>query len=363
MKKLYMSLAILFATLLSIAPNAYAQNEASQIDEATPVAVEAAVKDIDVLPTMNWKSESPNRIWVGTFQIVWNEFMDNLVYGPIKFADFNSPMAKALNKQSFKKTNLSDNAYYTKYGMMTPSLKEEIEKGIKDKFNETSDILDSMSWSEKTDNVLVYAMLKKDFKFLNAFDKLVSGGFAQNNNSFNYFGINENSDKKLYKNLKVMFYNSDSDFAVKLFTKDNDVVMLYRTNDDKTFDKYYEDLNKKASKYRGSKKFNKKDELRIPDINLYQEASFKELEGHSIKGTNLKIDSTIETVDFKMNNEGVELKSEAAIIARMTALLPEKGRNFYFTDNFVLFLTEKGQKTPYYAMKVSDLEVVNKSGK
>lgn len=362
MKKLYMTLAILFATILSIAPNAFAENE-TQTAETTPTAVEAAVKDIDVLPTMNWKSESPNRIWVGTFQIVWNEFMDNLVYGPVKFVDFNSPMAKTLNKQSFKKANISANSYYTNYGVMTPDLKTTIENGIKEKFNETSDILDSMSWSERSDKVLVYAMLKKDFKFLNAFDKLTSGSFAKNYNSFNYFGINDKSDKKLYKNVKVMFYNSDSDFAVKLFTKDNDEVLMYRTDDDTTFDKYYADLNKKASKYKGSKKFNKKDELRIPDINLYQEASFKELEGHHVKGTNLKIDATLETVDFKMNNEGVELKSEAAIIAKMCALPVTRGRNFYFTDNFVLFLIEKGQKTPYYAMKVSDLETINKTGR
>lgn len=45
-----------------------------------------------------------------------------------------------------------------------------------------------------------------------------------------------------------------------------------------------------------------------------------------------------------MNNEGVKLKSEAAMIAKMSALLPEKGRKFYFTDNFVLFLIEKDKR-------------------
>ena len=50
-------------------------------------------------------------------------------------------------------------------------------------------------------------------------------------------------------------------------------------------------------------------------------------------------------------------------MAKMTALLPPSGRNFYFTDNFVLFLVEKGSKTPYYAMKVNDIETLNKTGK
>ncbi len=346
MKKLLISLAVLFMTILSLCPATMANEQA-----------------IEVLPTMNWTSSAPNRIWVGTFQIVWNEFMDNIVKKPIKFVNYNSQMAKALNKQDFKKTDISENSYYTKYGTVSPDLKTEIENGIKEKFNETSDILDTLDWSYNPEKILVYAMLKKDFKFLNAFDKLTPGTFAQNNTPVDYFGINDKSDKKLYKNLKVMFYNNNEDFAVKLFTKDNDVVLLYRTNDDVTFDQYYKDLNKKAKKYNGKNKFQKDDELRIPDIKLYQETSFKDVEGHLIKGTNLKIDKTIETVDFKMNNEGVELKSEAAIIAKMCAILPQTGRKFYFTDNFVLFLIEKNQNTPYFAMKVNDVETLNKTGK
>lgn len=346
MKKLLISLALLFTTISCIVPSAMATEQS-----------------IDVLPTMNWTSSAPNRIWVGTFQIVWNEFMDNIVKKPIKFVDYNSQVAKALNKQNFKKKNINENSYYTKYGSVSPELKAEIEKGIKEKFDETSDILDTMDWTASPDKILVYAMLKKDFKFLKAFDKLGEGPFAQNQTPVEYFGINSDSNKKLDKNLKVLFYNNENDFAVKLYTQDDDMVLLYRTNDDVTFDKYFKDIEKKANKYKGEKNFQKDDELKIPNISLYKEASFNDVEGHQIKGTNLQIDRTIETVDFKMNNEGVELKSEAAIIARMTALLPEVNRRFYFTDNFVLFLIEKGQKVPYYAMKVNDVETLNNTAK
>lgn len=365
MKKLSISLAILFAILIGLAPITLANNEAKQ-EETVKEAVSPVeeVKDIDVLATMNQPSKSPNRIWVGTFQIVWNEFMDNIVYGPIRFANNETPkMVKELNKKNFKKTDISEDSYYTKYGIVSPNLKSEIEKGIDEKFHETSDILDTFDWSFQPEKIFVYAMLKKDFKFLTAFDKLPAGGFAKNANSVDYFGIDSNSDRKLYKNVKVLFYNNNEDFAVKLLTKNNDNVILYRTNDDLTFDKYYKDINKKSKKFRGNKKFTKADKLLIPDINLYQETNFPDVEGENIKGTNLKIDKTIETIDFRMDNEGVKLKSEAAIIARMTALRPEKGRYFYYNDNFVLFLVEENQKQPYYAMKVSDIETLNKTGK
>lgn len=323
----------------------------------------ANAETIEVLPTMTTESSAPNRIWVGTFQIVWNEAIDNVVRKPIKFIGYDSIIAKQLNKKEFKKTNISEDSYYTKTGIVSPDLKAEIEKGIKTKFNETSDILDSFDFSYQPDKIFIYAMLKKDFKFLEAFDKLSDGVFGKNFTPVAYFGINEDSKHKLSKNVNVLFYNSREDFAVKLFTKGKDEVILYRTNENTTFDKYFADLNKKAKKYEGNKKFEKDDKLSVPDIKLYQETSFKDVEGHRIKGTNFKIDKTIETVDFRMNNEGVKLKSEAAIMMKCMALPIERGRNFMFNDNFVLFLIEKGQKTPYYAMRVNDVETLNKTGR
>ena len=89
------------------------------------------------------------------------------------------------------------------------------------------------------------------------------------------------------------------------------------------------------------------------------------MEGKNVVDSNLRIDKTIETVDFRMDNEGVKLKSEAAMVMRCTSIAgpPPKIRKFYFNDKFVLFLIEKGKTVPYYAMRVSDVEALNKTGK
>lgn len=346
MKKILVSLAILVAMIGGIS-TAQAQE----------------VNSIEVLPTMNTQSTAQNRIWVGTFQLVWNELTDKIVKAPVKFLDFDSQMANNLNQKQFKKSNLNEKSYYVKSGIVSPALKAEIEKNIKLKFHETSDILKMFDFTYNPEKIFVYAMLKKDFRFTNAFDKLATGNFGNSQEKVKYFGINDNSNQKLYKNVNVLFYNDDNDFAVKLYTKGKDEVLLYRTNDDKTFDKYYAELNDKTAKYSGDKNFVKNDTLTIPDIKLYQETSFNELEGHQIVGTNMQIDKTIETVDFRMNNKGVKLKSEAAIMLRCMSLAPREGRDFTFNNNFVLFLIEKNQNTPYYAMKVSDVAAINKTGK
>ena len=346
MKKILVSLAILVAMIGGIS-TAQAQE----------------VNSIEVLPTMNTQSTAQNRIWVGTFQLVWNELTDKIVKAPVKFLDFDSQMANNLNQKQFKKSNLNEKSYYVKSGIVSPALKAEIEKNIKSKFHEKSDILKMFDFTYNPEKIFVYAMLKKDFRFTNAFDKLATGNFGNSQEKVKYFGINDNSNPKLYKNVIVLFYNDDNDFAVKLYTKGKDEVLLYRTNDDKTFDKYFAELNDKTAKYSGDKNFVKNDTLTIPDIKLYQETSFNELEGHQIVGTNMQIDKTIETVDFRMNNKGVKLKSEAAIMLRCMSLAPREGRDFTFNNNFVLFLIEKNQNTPYYAMKVSDVAAINKTGK
>ena len=83
---------------------------------------------------------------------------------------------------------------------------------------------------------------------------------------------------------------------------------------------------------------------------------FEEIGGHRVKGTNIVIEKAMETVKFEMDNTGVKLKSEAAIIAKMTALLPSaEPRYFYFDDTFVLFLKEKGKDKPYFALRVYDI--------
>lgn len=319
--------------------------------------------DLELLPTLKAQSNAENRIWVGTFQLAWNELMDNFTKGPVVFIDYNSPVVEDLNKQSFKGEYISQNAYYSKFGETSPELKKEIEKAIFEKFKEKSDILDSLDWKKGYGKYTAYAMLKKDFKFIKAFTKLEKEKFGKNKTKVEYFGINEKSDADLDETLSVLFYNSKDDFAIAIRTLDKDIVYLYRTNDNKTFDKLYSDMFMKKAAYDGSFKFNKKDELKVPNIDLFKMQNFKEFENKQIKDTDIEIGTALETVQFKMDNEGVKLKSEAIIMTQMCALMPEedlKPRKFYFDDSFALFLQEYDSCKPYFAMRIADVAGVNR---
>ena len=312
--------------------------------------------NIEVLPTMQSKTNAQDRVWVGTFQLVWNDFMDKYVHDTVKFIGGTPSSVLELNQQEIKANDIDENCWYKYSGKIASSTKKNIENAIKKKFNETSDIIKQLDFSPNPNRFIIYVMLKKDFKFINEFDKLGKSDFRDAKADF--FGISNKSDKKLQNGVTVLFYNSSSDFAVKLQTEGKDEVFLYRTPSTNQFNYIYSDMMKKENLYRGNKYFVNKDELKIPNLKFYEEKSFSELEGKRIKGTRLEIEKAIETVKFEMNNAGVKLKSEAAMTFRTTAINPkytEKPRCFYFDDTFVVFLKEKNSSKPYFALRVHDI--------
>ena len=310
--------------------------------------------NIEVLPTMQSKTNVQDRVWVATFQLVWNDFMDKIAFNQIKFPAGTPVIVNELNRQDFTENDISEKSLYKYVGKIKKNTKKTITRAIKKKFNETSDIIDKLDLTPSDDRFLIYAMLKKDFEFVNPFDKL--GVFNFRDKEAEFFGIDSKSDKVLDNGVKVLFYNNSEDFAVVLDTNSKDEVFLYKTHNTKTFNYIYSDMLKKANIYSGDSAFSDVDELRIPNLKFFEEKNFEELANKRVKGTNLIIEQALESVKFEMNNTGVKLKSEAALTAMTTALLPqEEPRLFYFDDTFVVFVKEKNKSKPYFALRVYDI--------
>ena len=88
----------------------------------------AVAEEIEILPTMQSKSYVQDRVWVGTFQLVWNDFMDKILFNPVRFRDVNPISVQELNRQSFTEDNLSDKCYYKYAGKVTKKTKKQITK-------------------------------------------------------------------------------------------------------------------------------------------------------------------------------------------------------------------------------------------
>lgn len=313
----------------------------------------------EMTPTYTSKISSidTNKVWVGTFNLVWNDFMNDVIGDKIEFEDGYSALADELNKQTFTVEQLNKNSYFKIHGKENLTLKNQIEQGIKQKFNETSSIIDKCDW-KKGEGYVLYAMLKKEFNFLEKFPTLNENTFGDSKEKVKYFGIEPDTEQVASKNIEILFYNSKEDFAIKLKTKEGEEVYLYRTTgENKSFEENYKEMQVKQSKYNGEKTWNKNDILNIPFIKVKDEINYDELCGRYIKNTDWYIAQALQTIDFELNNYGGSVKSEALIETFKSALL-EKGREFIFNNDFILFLKEEDKTKPYFALKVDNTDIL-----
>lgn len=300
-----------------------------------------------------------NKVWCGTFNLVWNDFMNDVVKGNVEFIDGESELAKELNKQSFKVDQLSENSYFKIQGQaMGEDLKNKIQNGIKQKFNEDSKIIDKIDWNDSNGYVL-YAMLKKEFNFLEPFSTAM-GSIDFNNSGamIKCFGVDGSNAPKARKNVEVLFYNSEDNFAIKLKTKEGEEVILYKTSgENKSFEENYKEIQRQKNNYSGKTIFEKNDILKIPFIKVSDEINYDELCGRKIKNCKYYIKQAIQTIDFELNNVGGSVKSEAVIDATEKAFI-EGSKKMIFDGDFILYLKEESKEQPYFALKVDNTDVL-----
>ncbi len=298
-----------------------------------------------------------NKVWVGTFNLVWNDFLNDVIGNEITFEDGESDLANELNKQSFTVNDLNENSYFKIHGEETLELKNKIENGIKEKFNETSSIIDKCDWESK-DGYVLYAMLKRQFNYLEKFYILDDDTFGNSNEKVKYFGLEPDKVQDASKNVEVLFYNSKEDFAIKLKTKEKEEVYLYRTTGDgKSFEENYQEMLEKNSEYTGKTNFEQNDILKIPFIQVNDEINYDELCGRVIKGTKVYVKQALQTIEFELNNYGGSVKSEALIEDVKNSIL-NKEREFIFNDTFLLYLKEENKEKTYFALRVDNTDIL-----
>ncbi|MBQ9267335.1 MAG: hypothetical protein IJ217_03550 [Clostridia bacterium] len=342
----------------------------SPVNPDNPVKQEepTATEGISIVPTMQDEINT-DAAWCATFQLVWNDMKNEVVKQDIVFSP-QEKIVERLNAETFTEDMLSSEYYYKKFGLRTPALKAEIEKGIKEKFNETSKILDSFDWPNDAEDPLnpkyfFYAMLKREFTFPKVFTILKNGKFGNNQNAVKYFGINDDTEREVYNQVNVLYYNSQNDFAIVLETENNDQVIFCKNPEGKTFEEIYQNIIEKSNHYSGKYYFTSNDDLKIPYISFNERKDYSELSGKPFllaDGREGIISSAIQTIEFDLNEKGGKIKSEAGISMNVTSMAPTveiEYRHFYVDDTFAMFLKEADKDVPYFAAKISDITKFN----
>ena len=305
-----------------------------------------------------------NSVWCGTFNLVWNDLKNDVAKQDIVFTP-QLKVAENLNKGTFTTDYLSEDSYYKIHGYASEELKEKIEKDIKDKFNEKSDILDSFEWPIEEGNLyFLYAMLKKEFEFPTVFSRLEDGKFGKYNN-VKYFGINEETKDEVREQVEVLYYKSKDNFAVKLITKQNDEVIIARGTKKNTYIDVYNEIMENAEKYTGSHSFSEQDTLQVPNISLNIIENIDDLTGRGFlysDGTEHEITQAMQSIQFELDEKGGAIKSEAGMMVDKLAINDnEEKREFIVDDTFTIFLKENNKDLPYFAATISDITQVQEN--
>lgn len=323
-------------------------------------------KGITIVPTMDDKITTDSS-WCSTFQLVWNDMKNEIVKTDVVFNP-QLEMVENLNKESFTEDMLSDEYYFKIYGFKNLELKEKIQKGIKEKFNQTSDILDDFDWnndalddptSSDIRRYFFYTMLYREFKYKSKFSVLDNAKFGEYED-IKYFGVNKNSKETVRKQIEVLFYNSENDFAVKIKTKDNDEVIFYKNPEGETFKEIYDSMMKKTNEYEESRDFSEKDFFMAPILSFNVKREYKELENkkfNTADGNIAMIEKAIQSIKFSLDETGGKVKSEAGVDSWKTTSMAEEEKTRYFNvnDTFALFLKEEKRNVPYLALRVDDI--------
>lgn len=202
-------------------------------------------------------------------------------------------------------------------------------------------------------------MLYREFEYNKKFSVLANDKFG-NYDNIKYFGINKKSTDEVRNQIEVLFYNTKDDFAIKLHTKSNDEVILYKSPKGSTFNEIYDNMVLESNNYKGNRNFNKKDEFKTPFINFNVKKEYNELSNiifTSKSDNEYMIYKAIQTISFSLDEKGGRIKSEATIDAMKTTAMEnyEEKRYFNVDSTFVLFLKEEGKDRLYFAAIIDDI--------
>ena len=280
-----------------------------------------------------------NNLWVGTLDLAWKELEDKIGLNKIELEGEMPQIANDLNESTFSKEMLNPNDY-----------KINVERTV-------------------TNGYKIDATLNKELNFLESFDNFndYKWTFGNSDEAIKYFGINNASPEKMNRNVEILFYNKlnngsllSNDMAIKLKTKEGDEIILYRTDDKKSFDEYYEDIKAKTKNYKGRTEFSQDDELRVPYVKVNGMINYNQLYDKKIKNSKgLYIYDVIQNVNFNLNEKGCNLSSKATMVTEYMGI-GQDTKYCYFQDTFIIFMKEKNSDKPYFALKVDNNDILEK---
>lgn len=318
-----------------------------------------------------------NLLYCATFQVAWNQLMDDILEGhPLELAG-DPEIARALNKRLVGRQDIAEDCYLAMAGFGRDHIVERIERAFQEKFNRTPE-LDLMLSSP--DDILAYAFLEKSIPFDTKFEVFDEPLHFSDGVEVQAFGIEK--DQAAADQVVILDYEDADDFVIKLQgspqvdaeidfgardierPRITDAIILAQVTPQATLLETVEAVLARADEATSEQAgatLRPREVLKIPKINFDILHRYSELGGKGLLNEGFEghpISKALQAIKFKLDETGAELGSEAAV--KMLESIIIQPRKFIFNTPFLLCLKRMKSKYPYLAIWVDNSELLVK---
>jgi len=314
-------------------------NGGEEIDVFPPVISVDSLQNTDFVSTLNENLKpNQNQIYCSTISYAWFELKEGLK-GKIKS-----------NSKSIMRLNMADDYQNS----LAP---HEISTSIK----------------IEGSNINASAYFRKSppftFKFIRNLYPL-----KFNNVEVESFGLNGYNDYDIKKQIDIIYYKNDHDFALKLIPKDTMheiFIYLPKKNNFKSIKGVLKSLQKKIDKSekikitdKNSWKYNflKEDKFSMPILSYHLEKDYLDIAGlnFTVNNQDYFIEKCYQRIAFILDESGTEIESDAEIMYSTEEIdedLPQP-KNLILDQPFFIMLKRTDSDNPYLAMWIDNNELM-----
>ena len=324
---------------------------------------------------LDWKKCEWNYVWWAAMNFAWNELKENILKENVILDTKDKDaleLVKKLNNSIVTKNILDEKSYYIKsgYGQGTVDL---INKESKEKFPEKSFWDLNIQLNPK--DIISYAYFYKKVEYKEPFYKT---DIYFKWKFYKWFKADNDEQRK---NVKILNYENDDKFIVKLNLKDNsDELILVKWYNMNSPIEAIKEINKYDKKDLKNLEYNDTyhDYFKAPNIKLnykrkYKTIIWKKLLNKILVKQCLKknlpkncyeIYAMFENIKFDMDNKWAKVENEAIETEDLTENIkpiPQyKERNFYLNKDYWIIMKRTNNKIPYFILWVKNWNLMQK---
>lgn len=310
-----------------------------------------------------------NAIWCASFLAAWKALESDLAKEPVALQ--GSPaVAEALNKAADPRPHIPEESLYVAAGWNQEGITDQIIGDLAEKFPDK----EPPTFPRIEPNSFVaYGYIEANAKFslpyLQNREPLVFTDSMGGKTKLHSFGIrSEDSDTyfKLREQPAILFAARDKEYRLTECVVDLDrtsqpnQIVLGLIEPKPTLAEMLENVEGmiERSKHKEHNALSSNDVLLVPNMKWRIGHHFGELEGQQFTNANLqgkRIDVAQQDIQFRLDRNGAELKSEAKIYYESCPPL-----SLIFDRPFLLYMKKRGAEMPYFVMWVENAELLNK---